>query len=490
MNIKGYAKQLLGESAIYGISGMLSRFISIFLVPLYTSVLSTEEYGKLSLVNSTFYFVAVVAVFAMDSSAARWYYDEQDDELRKPIIATWFWFQLMSSVALAIILTVLSPLLSNTILHQADHNMLFIIPASGLLASILPTIVTNWLRFQRKPIHTVVFTISTVLLTVGFNFLFVVYLKQGIAGILLATVCTNLLASLYVLAIMKRWLLLRYFSKQKLIEMLRYAYPLIPTAFAFWILNSSSSFVINKFHGQGAVGLFQIGSMIASGAGMVAGAFQMAWGPFVFSMLDKPEAKRVISFVFTGYTWLMSTLALSIALFAKEILILFTNPGYYGSATVAGVLSFNSIIYGFAYIAVVGCNVQKDNKPLAYSILFAAIITGLLYWFLVPAYGGVGAALSSALGYLIVPIYLFYKSQQYWPVPFRFTLNIILFLLAVLFFVVSQFLPQTNLSTAIIYKILTILCFIFSACFVIFAGYKTEITQWLRQRADTKKIHV
>ncbi|MBL7771901.1 MAG: oligosaccharide flippase family protein [Chitinophagaceae bacterium] len=479
--MKKLLKQLVGESAIYGLSGMVSRFISIFLIPLYTSILSKEEYGRLSLVNSTFYFVTVLAVFAMDGAAARWYYDETDDEKRKPIMASWFWFQLGASLLLMLSLVFGSTLLSTQILHDSSYYFLFIVPALGLVTSILPTIVTNWLRFQRKPIHTVLFTLSSALLTILLNILFVVYLKKGIFGILLATLLANAAASIYVFFLMRKWLFIRYFSKKIMMDMLRYAYPLVPTAFAFWILNSSSAFVINRFQGQGEVGLFQIGSMIASATGMVAGAFQMAWGPFVFSIIDKPETKQVISSVLTLYTFLMSSLALFMALFAHEVLVIFTRKEYYEAASVAGVLSFNSIIYGFAYIAVIGCNVKKDNKPLALSVFAAALLTAFLYWLLVPTYGKLGAAISSAAGYLLVPVYLFYKSQQYWFIPFRFGLAVQLFLLAIGCFLVSFLIPTGSATLTIFWKLAIYLIYLMIALIPIYINYKPTILLWIQR---------
>ncbi|MBK7588372.1 MAG: oligosaccharide flippase family protein [Bacteroidetes bacterium] len=151
--MKYLLKQLAGESLIYGISSMLSRFIGIFLVPLYTRLLLPADYGALSLVNSTFYFIIVLAVFALDSAAARWYYDTEDINERKKTIASWFWFQLISSLILCSIIVLCSPLLSKYILKDSTKNILFIIPALGLLANILPTMVSNWLRFQRKAIQ-------------------------------------------------------------------------------------------------------------------------------------------------------------------------------------------------------------------------------------------------------------------------------------------------------------------------------------------------
>ncbi len=472
--MKKLLSQLLGESAIYGISSMVSRFISIFLVPIYTTLLLPDDYGKLSLVNSTFYFVSALAVFAMDSASARWYYDTEDLNEKKSIFASWFWFQLFTSFILCLIIVSFSTIFGNLILKEQNQQLLFIIPAIGLISSILPTMISNWLRYQRKAVHTVIFTLCNVLLNIGLNILFVVHLKMNVKGILLALLISNSLASIYVLTILKDWIPFRYFSKQKLVEMLKYAMPLVPTAFAFWILNSSSTFLINYFHNKTEVGLFQIGSMVASAVGMVVGAFQMSWGPFAFSIIEKPEAKNVFSLVLTAYSALMCTVALGIALFAKELLILFTNAKYYDAYIVAGILAFNSIIYGYAYIAVIGSNIKKDNKPLAISIFLASIITTIFYFFLVPKFGKEGAALSTFLGYIIVPLYLFNRSQKHWHIPFNFGLSLLILSSAIGTFLVSIHLNENIISLNIIFKKLSLYIFYVSLILlIIFLKYPT-----------------
>ncbi|HOZ52594.1 MAG TPA: oligosaccharide flippase family protein, partial [Chitinophagaceae bacterium] len=183
--MKTLLKQLASESAIYGISSMLTKVIGIFLVPLYTRLLTPADYGSLNLVNSTFYFIIVLAVFALDSASARWFYDTHDIEDRKKTISSWFWFQMIASVVFAFIIILGSSFFSRIILNETKP-LLFIIPALGLLANVLPGMVTNWLRFQRKAIHTVIFTVSNVLLNIGLNILFVLYLKWGVMGVLAA----------------------------------------------------------------------------------------------------------------------------------------------------------------------------------------------------------------------------------------------------------------------------------------------------------------
>jgi|KBSSwiStaDraftv2_1062776.scaffolds.fasta_scaffold10514_4 O-antigen/teichoic acid export membrane protein len=479
--MKKLIKQLAGESIVYGLSGIINKFISVFLVPLYTRILLPSDYGVLNLVNTTFYFVAIFVVFALDNSAARWFYDSDNTEERKKPIATWFWVQLIISVFICLLFIGLSTPLSKLILGK-NLPLLLIIPSVTIVSSVLPTIVWNWLRLRRKVWLTVTLSTSSAILTIGLNVLFTIVLKQGIKGILLATLISNSIYSVAASLLMWRWLSPKFFSVEVLKGMLRFALPLLPTALAFWILNSSASFFIKYYHSNEEVGLFSIASSIASSVAMLVGAFQMAWGPFAFSIMNKPEAKSVYSAVLTLYSIVALTAALAVALFAKEILFLLTTPKYYPAYLVSGILAFNATIYGYAYIGGIGSSVVKKTSPIAFAIMIGSIVCIVLYFILIPIIGKEGAALSTLTGYLIIPIYVFYRSQQLWHIPYKFMPTVILLCSAFALFIVNNSLPEYSISYSIVSKLILLLIFLSVCAIVVYYNYKTGIDSYLQKK--------
>lgn len=435
--MKKLLKQLLGESAIYGLSGMASKIIGVFLMPLYTRVLLPSDYGELNLINNTFLLLSLFLVFGLDNSTARWYYDSENEDERKKTVASWFWFQLFFSVLLGFILLLFSGVFSKWIV-DSDNSLLFIIPSLGLIANVLPTVFSNLLRFQRMATKTVVFTLSISLINIGLNILFVLVLDYGVIGILMSAFLGNVIGSLYGFISIRRWVKFSYFSMRRLKEMLRFAYPLIPTFLAMWVLNNFSSYIIEEFSGKNEVGLFQVGLTISASVTLVVGAFQMAWGPFSFSILKNPEAKRTYSAVLTLYAAISCFLALAVGLFAKELLALFTTSLYYEAAFVTGILAFNNIIFGFVYIINLGPSIMKNNKPLAVAILIGATSSTILFFLLIPKYGMEGAAFATIFGNSLIPIFLFFRAQKLWYIPYKTPLVLIIFIAAILIFVVFQ----------------------------------------------------
>ncbi|MFN4993034.1 MAG: hypothetical protein ACK5FU_00070, partial [Bacteroidota bacterium] len=99
MSIQKSIRSLVSDSLIYGMAGVISRFIGFFLTPLYTRVYSPADYGVLGILNNGYLLVTIILILALDNSTARWFYDTDDYADRKSSINTWLWFYLFFSLA-------------------------------------------------------------------------------------------------------------------------------------------------------------------------------------------------------------------------------------------------------------------------------------------------------------------------------------------------------------------------------------------------------
>ncbi|MBL0198953.1 MAG: hypothetical protein IPP81_01940 [Chitinophagaceae bacterium] len=92
MDFKLHGKKLLGDSFIYGLSGIITSFIGVFLIPLYTSVFNPEDYGIIALLSSLQTIVTIIIIFGMDNSFAVWYWDKPTEEGKGIAASNWFFF--------------------------------------------------------------------------------------------------------------------------------------------------------------------------------------------------------------------------------------------------------------------------------------------------------------------------------------------------------------------------------------------------------------
>lgn len=455
-----YLKQLAGESAIYGLSSILTRFITIFLVPIYTKVFSPADYGHISLVLATFALLSLFIVLGLDSAAAIFYYDLEDEASKRKPIANWFWAQLILSTFITLLISILSKPISVLLFDSEQYWFILIIAASNLVFSTFNTILINWLRLRRKPVQTMAFSLVSSLLTIVLNIYFVVYLKVGIIGVFYSSACSSLIFAFVAALLMREWLLPKHFEMQLLKRMLTFSLPLVPAALAYWISNSSASYFLNYTMTKEDVGLFQIGSSLASGMLLFTGAFQMALGPFVFSLTKNENAKELYANILLGYIIFTSFLFLALSSFSLEILIILTREAYYSARYVGSILALNFIFLGLNYIGSIGLNLAKDNKPYMYAVFIAAVVNVILFFLLIPVWGKEGAALSMTISTFLSSCYIFHSSQKKYFIPYSFKFSALILCFAIFLALFLNTLHASNILLLIFIKVTFVMAYI------------------------------
>lgn len=445
-------KQLGSDSMIYGISGVVARLVGILIIPIYTRIFVPEDYGIINLINITFYLIGILMLCSMDNASHRWYYDTDDEEDQKKTFGTWVWFQLSLSAVVAIIIILLSPVLIKAFFKEDAKPIYLILPAIALVTNILPQVITNWYRVRRKPVATVVFTISQTIVTIGLSVLFVVVLRWHITGVFAALTISSTIFSLVALQQMQGWLHIKYFLKSRLQPMLKYALPFIPAAIAYWLLNSTDSYFLVYFKNKAEVGIFGIGAYIASGISLFTGAFQQAWIPFAFSIMNEDNAKQVYATVFLLFGYVMGFLAAMLMIFAPEILLVLTAPAYHDAAWVAGILGYNLVVIGFTSIASIGISIVKKPSSFGIAMMIATVVTIILDIILIPHYGKEGSAIATLAAQLIVPAWIFYKGNKVYPIPFKYTEVVLVMLLMAAIAVSVRFISFDGLLLQVIVK--------------------------------------
>ncbi len=455
-------KSLASDSVIYGLSNVVSRMISIWLIPMYTYIFTPSDYGILTLINNTFFLVGILSICALDSSASRFFYDNENELDRKIIFASWFWFQLFISTLLGLVMLISCPLASTYLfeLPLKKVGLLWTLACGTLIVNILPNILLNWYRLQRKPVSTVWFSISQSLFTIGLTMLFVLYLKMHIVGVYMALFISGFCFSIIALVNLKSWLHVSFFDRTKIRTMLRFSFPLMPAALAYWMLNSTDSYFLLYFTNKTEVGLFSIGASFASGMYLFTGAFQQAWGAFAYSILHEKDAKQTYANVFLIFGSVSSILILIMFLFSPEMLVLFTNAKYYDAAWVVPILSLNIILIAITYIASLGANIAKTSLPYSYSIMAASFLNIILNILLIPIWGKEGSALATVFAQLLVPIYLFRKSQSLYFIPYKFKTVIWVMGASVVTGVLVRFISFSSSEVALFWKMITLILFI------------------------------
>lgn len=439
-----YLKQLAGESAIYGISGTIRKFIGVFLLPIYTRVFAPGEYGVIALVDTLTTLFLIFTVLGLDNSSARWFYDTKDVGHRKCTISSWFWCQLTFSSVASLILFVLAPQISLLVLRSEEHTILIRLAAPAIFLGTFVKVVGNWLRYQRRAWTTALFFTVTSLGTVSFIILFVVLYRWGLPGIFTGRLLAAGITAIIALAILRSWVAPSNFSWNHLKPMLVYGLPLVPAAIASWIRLSSDRLILQMFWQETEVGLYTVAASLSRGVALFTGAFQLAWGPFAYSILHEEQAGQVYAKVLTIYAFLGALLCTGVSLFSKLLFSILTTERYFPATSCVPFLAYSFVFSGALYIACLGSSIVKKSVPVATSIFIAAAANLLLNFALIPRFGKEGAAIATMISSFLAVAYLFPISQRNYYIPYSFSPALICFGFSWLLIGINRFFLPDN----------------------------------------------
>jgi O-antigen/teichoic acid export membrane protein len=413
-------KKLLSDSMVYGLSGIMAKFVGFLLLPLYSKILSPADYGVLGLYNSSFFLLFVFLVFGMDSATFRFYYDNDEVEHQMATTATWVWFQLGLSLLFLVAVFFLRKPIGQMVFGIPEGGQIAFYMACSLTLYALPNIQEVWFRIKRKPWGAFSFSIFVTLINIGLTYYFIVYERIGFWAFIKAQVISYGIGSVISLYLLRHQILPRHFRLKLLQQMLKYAFPLVP-AMAFhigigWVCN----YILSQQHNYTETGLYNMGNTFALVLNLVTTSFAQAYLPFAYSIMKRDDARQIYSRVFIFYISGMGLLAFGYGLFSLDVLKLVTRPEYYGSWLVMIILAYHYFLLSTAMFGNIGAGIQKNSKPYSMAVAIGAISSIVLFLVLIPVLGKEGAALGLLLGQLCVPVITFYTSQRMYPIPYNF----------------------------------------------------------------------
>jgi O-antigen/teichoic acid export membrane protein len=412
-------KRLASQSLVYGLGGLISRVLSVLLLPLYTSYLHGRDYGRVETLTALTAVLVAVLRLGISSAFFRYYFDSPELEYRVRVVRTSFWFTMGSAtLGLAAGWLAAQPIADALSL---GHGQAWLVRAAfvGLWAQMNYEQLTSLFRVEERPVLFTAATLANLLVTVAATVVLVVHFHERALGVVVGN-WIGTLSVYFVLLGYRRFQLGLQFDRKLFREMNRFGMPLVPSQIALWALAFSDRFFIAKFKGQTEVGHYSVGVRIASAALLLLAAFRLAWPAFAYSIEDEDEAKHTYSFVLTYLLFVFSWLALMLGLLAPWLVRLLTGRAEFHEG--ARVVPFTA----FALTALGGYIVVSIGIGRARKTQFNWVVTGVaalidvgLNFALVPSFGMIGAAIAGAAAYSSMFVLMSLHAQRVYPVPYQ-----------------------------------------------------------------------
>jgi O-antigen/teichoic acid export membrane protein len=411
-------RRLARHSAIYGLGGLVSRILAVLLLPLYTTYLRGSGFGKIETITALTTVLVIVLRLGISSAFFRFYFDTKDDAQRTLVVRTSFWFTMTMATAGLIVGFVFATEIAHW-LRLGDDPWLVRAGFVGLWAQMNYEQLTSLFRVEERSTSFVLASLANVVITVGATVLLVVGLHKGPTG----AVVGNFVGTLCVyvpLLVYRRFQLGLQFDRELFRRMNHFGLPLVPSALALWAINFIDRIFIAQYKGQVEVGVYSVAVRISSAIVFLMIAFRLAWPAFAYSIEDDREARRTYAFVLTYLLYVCSWISLALGILAPWLVhVLAPRPEFHRAIPAVGILAFASTAYaGYTVLAIGSGRARKTQLNWVVSGVAAAVNVALNVA-LIPSYGLIGAAISTAVAYVVLFAGMTWYSQSVYPVPYQ-----------------------------------------------------------------------
>lgn len=427
-------KSLFKQTFIYGLATVLPRMLSFILVPLYTdpSVLSIEEYGRVSFIFAYFVLFNVVLAYGMETAFFRFFNKEENQE---KVTSTSAISLIISSFALLGIAFLFRHQISNFINIELKYlNLVFVI----LLLDALVIIPFAWLRATAKPMRYAVIKIFNVAINLGLNVFLLLYLKDLAQGNSLFEsiykpdfeisyiFISNVIASgLTLLLLIPFYTKIRFtFDTVLWKKMMRYAMPVLVAGIAYSVNETFDRILLEYLLppdvADEKIGMYSACYKLALFMTLFATAFRLGIEPYFFShsKADNPQknyAKILEYFVAFG-----SVILLSVVVFADVLKpFIIRSEAYYEAMWIVPFILLANFCLGIYHNLSVWYKITDRTKFGAYISIFGAVVTLVLNYVLIPVIGFKGSAIATLSAYTLMMLLSFYFGKKYYPIPYN-----------------------------------------------------------------------
>src|SRR6478609_10819183 len=252
------------------------------------------------------------------------------------------------------------------------------------------------------------------------TFLLVVGLHKGATGAVVGNFIGTLAVYLVLLAY-RRYQLGLQFDRALFREMNRFGIPLVPSALFLWAINFVDRLFVGHYKGISEVGVYSLAVRVSSVIVFLMIAFRLAWPAFAYSIEDESAAKRTYSYVLTYLLFICCWVSIALGTLAPWLVRILapSKPAFYRADEAVGVLAFGATAYAGYTVLSIGIGRARQTQFNWIISGLAAALNIALNFALIPPYGMMGAAISTAAAYVALFVGMTLNSQRVYPVPYQ-----------------------------------------------------------------------
>ncbi len=436
-------RKLAGQTAIYGLSSIVARFLNFLLVPLYTSkgVFDPAEYGVVTALYSWTALLNVVLTFGMETAFFRF---STNTALQRPsdggrtIYSTATYALLFPALVFMGLGGLFSGFIAEELRFPAyTSSVLLLVLIIGIDA--ITAIPMARLRQQGRPWKYAFINILSVAVNVGLSVFFFLYcMKRYNAGERTALIdavydpafgvgyvfAINLVSTaVKLLVLLPSWPSPTHFQKQLLRAMAAFGLPLMFAGLA-GMVNETADRIILKYLlpadvADAEIGIYGACYKLAVLITLFIQAFRMGAEPFFFSHAKEKNSRETFARIMNVFVAVCMAAFLCVMLFLDLFKWFIPNPAYHEGLRVVPILMLANVFLGIYYNQSVWYKLTDRTRAGGAIAIIGAIITLVLLFALIPIMGYMGAAWATLICYASMAVVSYVWGQKHYPVPYN-----------------------------------------------------------------------
>lgn len=398
--------QLAKNTVILTIGKLCTQFVSFMLLPLYTSVLSTEEYGTFDLLCTYWTLLLPIVGAQLDQGLFRFLFDCRDEKKKqRSLFTTVLCIDIRNALIFGLLAIVLQVFLK---IHYGAYVILIVFAYS----------ITNLLlQFERGLGDTVTYSIASFISafsTIVLNIVTILIYSMGTEGLLIATLASQIITALFLIFHRKIW---NYFSISQYDKSIAkrveaYSLPLIPNSISWWMVSASDRLVINMFLGAAANGIYTVSNKFPNVFISFYNIFVLSWTENVTRFFNDVDRDEYLSKMITQMYNLFSAACFGIVACMPFVFTWIVNDNYAESYNQIPILMYAMLfrvlvgLYSAIFVA------QKQSKLVMYTAIGAGIINIVTNLLLVNYIGLYAASASTLIAFAVMFIIRYYTINK------------------------------------------------------------------------------
>jgi O-antigen/teichoic acid export membrane protein len=417
-------KQLGKDSIIYGVGGVLAKGVSFFLLPIYTRIFTPADYGTIEMLTVISGFLGAILVMGMDSAQSMYFFKYKDEgrQAQARIVSSILQWRLVWGTAIVLIATLLGPLLNAAFFSGKLGWSYFAIAFVGALFAQIMSQSAEVMRLLYRPWGYIGITLAQSLLAAALVLTSVLIFEQGILGVFLGMAIATVAVAGFGWFRIREYLSFEGLHTEYWPQLMRFGAPLVPAGLAMYFMNTADRWFVQHYHGEEALGIFAVGAKFSLVMALAVETFRKAWWPIAMDAMHSDDGPQTFQLISRLYMGIGVAAAVILTLVSPWVVSWLTGREFHDAWPIVGVLGWQAVFYGFALIASAGLWKAEKTYLNLYLMGGAAAMGVLLNMALVPTYGGIGAALATAITYFAWVFASMLVSERLWHVGFPITL--------------------------------------------------------------------